>query len=141
VVRIRDDGVFDAPIDRLWKYIGDQMLHQHDTFTVTKMIEQKGTSMLMEVDLVNYPGLKGMHKETLRMTLNPPKSMDIEFVDGPQKGTRHTHVYTPMGDKTKVVVEGEFFYRGLDDAAVKKSNLAYFEKVFNEDNANVKKYR
>jgi hypothetical protein len=57
------------------------------------------------------------------------------------KGSKHTHTYTPMGQKTKVVVEGEFTAQGLDDAATKKSVLAMLEMVFNEDNANLQKFK
>jgi len=72
--------------------------------------------------------------------MNPPKGFNIEYLEGLQKGTKHTHMYTPMGDKTTAVVEGDFFYKGLDDATTKKSILSYFERVFNEDNARMKKY-
>jgi len=46
-----------------------------------------------------------------------------------------------MGQKTKVVVEGEFTAQGLDDAATRKSVLAMLEMVFNEDNANLQKFK
>jgi hypothetical protein len=46
-----------------------------------------------------------------------------------------------MGGKTKVVVEGEFFAQGLDDAAVTRAALAMFEQVFNEDTAQLKSFK
>src|SRR6266571_6880852 len=41
MVHIRDDGVFDAPIDKLWKYIQDNNAHQHGAFVVQKVLDQK----------------------------------------------------------------------------------------------------
>jgi hypothetical protein len=67
--------------------------------------------------------------------------MYTEVIAGPMKGTKHTHTYTPMGSKTKVVVEGDFVAQGLDDASTKKSVLAMLEMVFNEDNANLQKFK
>jgi len=49
--------------------------------------------------------------------------------------------HTPMGSKTKVEVEGEFYAQGMDDASAKKAVLAMFEMVFNEDNSNLKNYK
>jgi hypothetical protein len=46
-----------------------------------------------------------------------------------------------MGNKTKVLVEGDFTAQGMDDAATKKAVLGMFEMVFNEDNANLKNYK
>lgn len=48
---------------------------------------------------------------------------------------------TPMGNKTKVEVGGDFRAQGMDDMATKKAALAMFEEVFNEDNANLKNYK
>ena len=75
------------------------------------------------------------------MTMNPPTSMYTEVLSGPMKGSRHTHTYTAMGPKTKVVVEGEFVAQGMDDASIKKAVLGMLEMVFNEDNANLQKFK
>lgn len=56
-------------------------------------------------------------------------------------GTRHTQEYTPMGDKTKVEVTGEFKIQGLDDETTMKAALAFLDEVFNEDNSALKKYK
>lgn len=88
----------------------------------------------MEVD-VRDP-LSGMsRRETLRMTMDPPRGFDVEYLEGPLKGTRHRHTYTPMGDKTRVEVERDFRIQGMDDSQIRKSVLAYFDEVFREDDA------
>jgi hypothetical protein len=65
----------------------------------------------------------------------------MEFLSGPIKGSKHTHTYTPMGNKTKVVVEGEFVAQGVDDATMRKNALGMLEQLFNEDSANLRNYK
>lgn len=141
MVRIRDEGVFDAPIDKVWKYVNDpEGRHEHPAFRMGKILEQAGNRMVVEAD-VRDPGGKGSHKETWKFVFNPTKSFDMEYLSGPSKGSKHTHTYTPLGDKTRVVVEGDFQIQGLDESQTRKAVLDYFEMVFNEDNAALKKYK
>jgi len=140
MVRVTDDGVFDAPIDKVWKYVNDNMLHQHTTFQMTKVLDQKGNVLTVQAEVDN-PGEKGRHMESWKFVFNPPKGFDMEYLDGPWKGSRHTHTYTPMGNRTKVDVNGDFRIQGMDDATTKKTVLAYFGQVFGEDSAALKKYK
>ena len=138
-VHIRDDGVFDAPIEKLWKYLNDAPSHQHGAFRVTKVLEQKGNVLTIMADI---EGPKGFANEKMVMTMNPPKGFDLEYLTGGMKGTKFAHTYTPQGEKTRVVVEGDFVNPpGVSDANVRRAQLAYFEKVFREDNAALKKYK
>jgi hypothetical protein len=142
MVRINDDGVFDAPIDRIWKYIADSRpgIHLHRAIPGTKVLEQKGNVVVQEMEFVNPDG-KNTHKETWKLTLNPPKGYTVEAVAGPAKGTKFRQAYTPMGDRTRVDVEGNWLVQGVDDATVKKLTLAFLEEAFNEDNAALRKYK
>jgi len=140
MVHIRDDGVFDAPIDKLWKYIQDNNAHQHGAFVVQKVLDQKGSAMTVEAKLGNPDGTFDVEK--LRLDYHPPKGFDLEYLSGPMKGTKHTHTYTPQGNKTRVVVEGEFVVPpGMTENAVRKNALDYFAMTFEEDNSALKKYR
>ena len=140
MVRIRDDGVFDAPIEKLWKYIGDAPSHQHRAIQLGQPVNQKGNAMTFKAKTLNPDG-KTWRTETLVMTMNPPKGFTLETLDGPMKGTKHTHTYTAQGEKTKVVVEGDFFMQGADEAATRKGVLSYFAQTFAEDNAALQKYK
>ncbi len=140
MVRIRDDGVFDAPIEKLWKYLGDAPNHQHRALQLGQPVNQKGNAITFKAKTLNPDG-KTWRTETLVMTMNPPAGFTLETLDGPMKGTKHTHTYTPQGEKTKVVVEGDFFAQGADEATVRKSVLAYFAETFKEDNAALQKYK
>ncbi|HEY7588647.1 MAG TPA: SRPBCC family protein [Thermoplasmata archaeon] len=140
MVHIRDDGVFDAPIDRIWKYWGDNEAHNHRAFQVTKVLKEEGNKRTVEARLLNAKG--GYDTERLLMTVNSPKGFDLEYLSGAMKGTKHTHTYTPMGEKTKVVVEGEFTVPpGMTENQVRKQALDYFATAFEEDNSALKKYK
>ena len=76
-----------------------------------------------------------------RLTLNPPRGYDVEAIAGPTKGTKFSQVYTPMGKKTRVDVEGDWVAKGVDDATIRKMTLAFLEEAFNEDSATLKNYK
>ncbi len=139
MVYVTDDGIFDAPVEKIWRYINDQNGHVHSALRFTNVLEQSEKGMTTEVEMKNPDG--SSHKETWKMTMNPPKSHTTEFLAGPMKGSKHTTTYTPMGNKTKVQVEGEFQAQGMDDASTKKFVLSFLEMVFNEDTANLKSYK
>jgi len=139
MVHVSDEGMFDAPVEKIWRFLNDDNSHQHSSLKFSKVLEQTDKGMTAEVD-INRPG-ESSHKEIWKMTFNPPKGFNLEITSGPMKGTKHSHTYTPMGNKTKVVVEGEFVAQGMDDASLKKAVLGMFEEVFNEDSAALKNYK
>lgn len=139
MVHVKDDGVFDAPVEKIWRYINDENAHDHSAVKVTGMRDQSEKRLTLDLEVKNLDG--STHAESWKITMNPPESMSTEVVSGPMKGTKHTHTYTPMGSKTKVEVEGEFVMQGMDDASTKKAVLSMYEMVFNEDNANLQKFK
>ena len=139
MVHVSDEGMFDAPLEKIWRFLNDDNSHQHSSLKFSKVLEQTDKGMTAEVD-VKRPG-GSWSKETWKLNFNPPKGFSLEITSGPMNGTKHSHTYTPMGDKTKVVVEGEFVAQGMDDASLKKAALGMFEQVFNEDSAALKSYK
>jgi len=139
MVHVSDEGMFDAPVEKIWRFLNDDNSHQHSSLKFSKVLEQTDKGMTAEVDVMR-PG-EPSHKETWKMSFNPPKGFSLEITSGPMKGTKHSHTYTPMGNKTKVVVEGEIVAQGMDDASLKKAVLGMFEQVFNEDSAALKNYK
>ena len=142
MVRLRDDGVFDAPLDKIWKYINDDTpgLHKHRAIPATKLLKAEGNVVVQEMQFVNPDG-KGTHWETWRLTMNPPRGYQVEAIAGPTKGTKFSQTYTAMGDKTRVEVEGDWQVPGVDEATIRKMTLGFLEEAFNEDNAALKKYK
>ena len=139
MVHLTDEGTFDEPLEKIWRYLNDEKDHQHSSMKMSKVLEQSDKGMTAECEVKNPDG--SWRKETWKMDFNPPKSFTLEITSGPLKGTKHTHTYTPMGNKTKVVVEGEFIAQGMDDASLKKAALRNLELVFNEDSANLRNYK
>ena len=140
MVHIKDDGVFDAPVDKIWRFLqASEETHHHRSIKSSKVIEQSQTGMTLEAERVNPDGSTRM--DTIKFVYDPPKGFTMEWIAGPMKGTKNTHTYTPMGDKTKVVVEGDFFFQGADDNTVRAQALKGLAEVFDEDNAGLKNFK
>ncbi len=141
MVKVRDDGVFDAPIEKIWKYLGDETpgVHNHRSIVDSRTIENKESEMVFEWVMRNPDG-KTTRKETWRMVLDPPRGFEMESLAGVSKGTKYTNHYTPMGPKTRVEIDGEFHMQGMDEAATRKAALGFLSEVFDEDQASLKKY-
>ena len=137
MVYVRDDGVFDASIEKIWKYLQDPESHQHETILSQKVLEQKGSTMKIRAEIA---GPQGKAEEIWQMRMDPPFGFELQVLEGPTKGSKQTHTYVPMGDKTKVIVVGDFHRQGASDEDVRKGTLAYFEQVFSEDNAALKDF-
>ena len=131
MVYLRDEGVFDASIDKLWKYIQDPESHRHETILSQHVLEQKGNTLRIRAEV---KGPSGKEEQLWRMTMDPPFGFELEVLSGSQKGSTNTHTYVPMGDKTKVILVGDFHIQGMDAEATKKATLDYIAKVFEEDN-------
>ena len=142
MVKVRDDGVFDASIDKIWKYLGDDTpgVHEHRSIVGSRTLENKGAEMVFEWEMRNPDG-KATRKETWRRAMNPPTGFEMESLSGVSKGTRYTNRYTPLGSKTRVEIDGEFRMQGMDDTTTRKAALGFLAEVFDEDQASLKKYK
>ncbi len=142
MVKVRDEGVFDASIDKIWKYLADGTpgIHNHRAIVGSKTVENRESESVFEWEMRNPDG-KTTRKETWRMVLNPPTGFEMESLSGVSKGTKYTNRYTPMGAKTRIDVDGEFRMQGMDEAATRKAALGFLAEVFDEDNAALKKYK
>jgi len=142
MVEVRDDGVFDAPIDMIWKYLQDERpeVHSHRAIAGTKTLEENGNAVVQEMEFRNPDG-KTTRKETWRTVMNPPKGFAMESLSGMTKGTKYAHRYTAQGSKTRVEVTGDFKMQGLDDIATKQAALALLAQFFEEDSASLRNYK
>jgi len=139
MVHVTDEGVYNEPLEKIWRFLNDDKGHQHSMIRTSKVLEQSDKGMKAEVEIKGPDG--SWRQETWSMSFNPPTGFSMEITSGPRKGTKHKHTYTPMGNKTKVVVEGEFVSQGMDDATVRRAALAMLEQVFNEDTALLKSFK
>ncbi len=142
MVQVRDDGVYDASVDKIWKFLQDQTpgVHNHRAIVAAKTLEAAGNSVTQEWEMRNPDG-KSTRKETWRMTFNPPAGFEMESLAGVSKGTRYNHRYTPMGNKTRVEVQGDFKMQGMDEATTRKAALGFLTQVFDEDTQSLQTYK
>src|SRR5207249_11289249 len=96
MVYVRDDGVFDASIEKIWKYIQDPESHQHESILSQKVLEQKGNTMKIRAEIA---GPQGKAEETWQMRMDPPFGFELQVLEGPTKGSKQSHTYVPMGNK------------------------------------------
>src|SRR5207249_8930986 len=75
-------------------------------------------------------GPQGKAEEIWQMRMDPPFGFELQVLEGPSKGSKQTHTYVPMGDKTKVIVVGDFHRQGASDEEIRKGTLGYVEPEF-----------
>jgi hypothetical protein len=138
MVYILDEGSeFDAPLDRVWKYLQSDEEHDHPSMK-TISAEMQGENVVVITNEVNV-GTGAPIRNKLKFTMFPPFGIVQEYLEGPMAGSRAFQYYTPKGDKTGVTVVGDFTAKGMDDDMVKHMALQNLEIAFNEDNTNLKK--
>jgi Polyketide cyclase / dehydrase and lipid transport len=142
MAHVKDEGVFDAPLDKIWKYLQDSTpgVHAHKAIRGMKPIEEKGNATTVEMEMVNPDG-KSTRKETWRFVYNPPHGFEMEALAGASKGTKYSHRYTAMGNRTRVEVEGDFHIQGMDEASTRQAALGFLSAIFDEDQASLGRYR
>ena len=139
MVYILDEGAeFDAPIERIWKYLMSETEHDHKRLKVVDAVTQGENVAIQTIDL--YPG-ENMPaiRSKIKMTMYPPFGFVMEYVDGPMTGTKAFQFYIPKGNKTGVTVVGDFTAKDLDEDSVRRTALQFLEIAFNEDNENLRK--
>lgn len=135
MVYVIDEGsVFDAPLDKIWKYLSSDQ-HRHPS---VKMLSREVTGNSVVLTSERNIGGK-LAKAKVRNTLYPPFGMVQEHLEGPMTGSKAFSYYIPKGDRTGITIVGDFVIEGLDEKATKEALLAQFQVTFDEDNANLKK--
>lgn len=129
-------------MDKIWKFVTDPNApHIHSFIKDQKVVEQKGNTVILDNKILNPDG-KGTHDERWKLTLNPPKGYDVEYLSGPMAGSRMSQVYVPLGaSKVRADVSGEFKMPGMDDAGIKTAVLSFLNEVYKEDIRNLKGYK
>jgi hypothetical protein len=135
MVYILDEGsVFDAPIDRLWKYLpSDEHRHNSQKLISREMVNSNTVVITSER---NFMGK--MVRTKVKNSLYPPFGFVQEHLEGPTAGSKAFVYYIPKGNKTGITIVGEFVLSGMDEKATKDALMAQFQVSFDEDNANLK---
>lgn len=136
-----DDGVFDAPVQKVWQLI--QAHAEHGTKIHEGLVSAKGTpqpdgSIVADWVLRNPDG-KTTSKAKLRMVPRPPYAQTVEFTEGAFKGTWLTTVYIPEGNRTRAVTVAEWKVQGVtDEKTLLKMADDFFNHGFDEDSRYLK---
>lgn len=137
MVHILDEGsVFDAPVDKVWKYLRSED-HKHPSFkNVGREVSGNAVTITADRVLMGKPV-----RVKIRNTLYPPVGYVSEHLEGPTAGSRAFAYYIPKGEKTGITVVGDFVIAGLDEKATRDAILAQMQITFDEDNANLRQMK
>jgi len=134
------EGIFDAPIDKVWKLakahaIEGSKIHPSAKNVTTETINEQVFINSWEEEEINGQSVKIKMKETIFYQLG----IAFEAIEGPFAGSTYFIYYIPLeNNKTNVVVAGDFRSQSVDpvvddDERLRSIVLSKFEKVFHED--------
>ncbi|MER5176072.1 MAG: hypothetical protein ABJB76_00815 [Candidatus Nitrosocosmicus sp.] len=138
-------GIFDAPIDKVWKlaqahFTDGSKIHPSAKNVVTEMLNEQTFTNNWDEEI---NGQIVMIK--VKGTIFYPVGVAFEMIEGPFAGSMYFIYYVPRDDNnTNVVVVGEFRSISIDptvgdEERLRSIVLSMFEKVFDEDCAYLKK--
>ena len=136
MVYILDEGsVFDAPIDKIWKYLPSDN-HRHNSLKLIsrEMVNDNAVVITAERNIMGK-----MVRTKIKNTLYPPFGFVQEHLEGPTAGSKAFIYYVPKGNKTAITIVGDFVLSGMDEKTTRDAVMAQLQVVFDEDNANLKK--
>jgi hypothetical protein len=141
MVFIIDEGsVFDSPLDKIWRYMetadGDE--HVHRSMTNVQM-EMEGDNPVMTFETPAPGGMKATNK--MRITMFVPVGILMEYLEGPLAGSKVMQYYKPMGNRTGITVVGEYTSKMMQGDQLKGMVMQNLEQAFNEDQANLLKFK
>lgn len=132
-IRYEKDGIatFDAPVERVFAYMsaGD---HPHQAFKSHRLVGVAGNVVTVAVEAYNPDG--STTEMTVEHRLDPPNGILTTMAGGHFDGARLTHSYTPLGDRTKVDLAGDFpALPSMSEADELAMIEGFFTTVFSED--------
>ena len=133
------DGVFDAPIDKVWELAKAHStegakIHPDAKNVTTEMINEQVFINSWEEEVNGQPV-----KIKMKGTIFYPLGVAFEAIEGPFAGSTYFIYYIPQeNSKTNVVVAGDFRSQSIDpvvddEERLRDIILSKFEKVFHED--------
>jgi hypothetical protein len=133
MVYIEDVGsTFDAPIDHVWKYVYGDKAHDaaHKTTRNPKFEKVSEVTFTYSSERL----LRGKWApDRMRISMFPPISVAIEFLEGVLAGSKLVYVYSPKGEKTGIDVYGEFVSKTLPPAEVEAVAREFLDTEFRDD--------
>jgi hypothetical protein len=134
------EGIFDAPIDKVWKLakahvIEGSKIHPSAKNVTTETINEQVFINSWEEEEINGQSVGVKMKGTIFY----PLGVAFEAIEGPFAGSTYFIYYIPQeNNKTNVVVAGDFRSQSVDplvgdEERLRSIVLSKLEKVFYED--------
>jgi hypothetical protein len=140
MVFIVDEGsVFDAPVDKIWRFLQQSRPDQHRHGARTNVNVERGENTATISFDVDGPGGSKIHIKNKNTTF-PPLGRFMEYLEGPLAGSKAMTYYVPMGQKTGITVVGQYVSMTLPENQIRDYVMAQGEKTFNEDVENLKNF-
>jgi hypothetical protein len=129
-------ATFDAPTEKIFRYMSSGG-HRHQAFKSHQLAGVSGNEVTVNAEIFNPDGTT--FTTIIRHRLNPPAGVETTMSGGPFDGARFVHSYTPMGDRTKIDLEGDFpEFPGMSQEDELTMIDGFFTMVFNEDTASIR---
>ena len=132
-IRYTHEGIatFDATTEKIFRYMSTGG-HHHAAFKSHRLVGIADNVVTVEAEIYNPDG--STFTTTIRHRLDPPNGVETTMAGGAFDGARFVHAYTPIGDATKVDLEGEFpAFPGMPEADELAMSDGFFTAVFAED--------
>jgi hypothetical protein len=131
---------FDAPIDVVWAYLQSETehgpSHKGRRNFERKQVSEKTAWLAWEQEADGH-----WVRIASNITFHPPIGFFIESLEGPMAGSKFFNYYVPKGDKTAVVVVGDWNSKMIPPAQLEGAVMANLEKLFQEDSAGLKSFK
>ena len=137
-VHYRKEGIatFDATPDKLFQYMSAGG-HPHVAFKSHRLDGISDGVVTVSAEVFNPDG--STFETTIEHRLDPPNGIETRMSGGPFDGATFVHTYTPLGDRTKVDLEGDFpALPGMSEADELAMIDGFFSTVFDEDTATLR---
>jgi heme-degrading monooxygenase HmoA len=124
-------ATFEATPERLFQYMSAGG-HPHAAFKSHNLVGVSDGVVTVSAEVYNPDG--STFETTIEHRLDPPHGIETTMTGGPFDGARFVHSYTPLGDRTKVDLEGDFpSVPGMSEADELAMIDGFFTTVFDED--------
>jgi len=130
---------FDAPLDVVWKYLQSDTDHgasHKGRRNFDRKVVNEDTVILSWEQEMDGKWIRLSN----RLTFHPPLGFFVQVLEGPMTGSKFFNYYAPKGNKTHVVVVGDWNSKMIPPADLEKAVMANLEKVFHEDSDGLKEF-
>jgi hypothetical protein len=136
VVFLRDDGVFDAPLNEIWRFLGSgaehERAHGHRGVRREVLGENSGNYSWEQ------PFDGAAVRFTMRWTEFVPVGVGYDVTEGPFVGSRFFLIYRPDGPRTEVSIVGAFTSPSIPLPALESAVRRFFATEFEQDSTAIR---